>query len=116
MFKKIIFGLTICFTLAIMLISCGGGAQVVSDTTIPGVIVTRSDGLTTKIEVYVDGERTGTLAKGGKFGQKLMNGRHTVSVVHQGIRSRVLDFYIQSNRQNFSVTAFEGSGPTIRPF
>lgn len=114
MIKKLTFGLIACLCAAI--IACGASAQVIADSSIPAVIVTRADGLTSKIEVYIDGEKSGSIGKGGKYGQRLMNGRHTVSVVNNDIRSRVLDFYIQNNRQNFSVTAYENTGPTIRAF
>lgn len=116
MLKKFTYGLIVCCCASIMTVSCGNSAQILADSKIPAVIVTRADGLTSKIEVYVDGEKAGSIGKGGKFGKRLMNGRHTVSVENDGTRSRVLDFYIQNNRQNFSVTAFENSGPTIRAF
>jgi hypothetical protein len=98
------------------MVSCESTPDAAEDTTIAGVVVTRADGIPGKMDVYVDGKRTARLGRGGKWGTMLPNGRHTVSVTYKNMRSRVMDFYVINNRQNFSVNAFENTGPNIRAF
>jgi hypothetical protein len=99
-----------------MMISCWSVPNAAEDTSIAGVVVTRADGIPGKINIFIDGKKLASLGQGGKWGTMLPNGRHTVSVTYKDMRSRVMDFYIINNRQNFSVNAFENTGPNIRPF
>jgi hypothetical protein len=114
--KKSIWPVLLVVSVSFVFISCLSTPNAAVDTSVPGVIVTRADGISGKIDIYVDGKKTGSLGQGGKWGTMLPNGRHTVSVTYKNMRSRVMDFYIINNRQNFSVNAFENTGPNIRAF
>jgi hypothetical protein len=104
------------FFASLVMVSCFSAPNAVEDTSVAGIIITRADGIAGKIDIYIDGKKTGNVGQGGKWGTTLPNGRHTVSVTYNKMRSRVMDFYITNNRQNFSVNAFENTGPNIRPF
>jgi hypothetical protein len=101
---------------ALIVISCMSVPDGAQDMTMAGVIVTRADGLGGKIDIYIDGRKSAVLVQGGKWGLALQNGRHSISVVYENQRSRVMEFYISNNRQNYSVYAFQNTAPGLKPF
>ncbi|MDR2468615.1 MAG: DUF2846 domain-containing protein [Spirochaetaceae bacterium] len=115
MLKKLPFVL-IVIGLSFIAGGCLLGPDPLEDTGVPAVIVTRSDDLPGNMEVFVDGQRLAKLRPGGKWGKRLANGRHSISVTYQKKRSEVLDFRISYNRQNFRAAAFENDRPGLLPY
>ncbi|MDR2510619.1 MAG: hypothetical protein LBC77_08255 [Spirochaetaceae bacterium] len=98
---------------ALAAVSCASKKGPLEDPAVTAVIITRSDDLRGVIQVYINGEPAGKIKPGGKWGKKLGNGRHSISVVYQKKRSEVYDFQIYKNQQHFRTTAFENDRPSL---
>lgn len=119
MFKKLPFMSALCAACLLFVLGCASqqeGLDLLDDTTSSAVIVTRTDDWNGNIDVYLDGRKRTALAPGGKWGQRIKGGRHTLSITYQNKRSKVIDFMINNDRVNFKATAFKNDQPSLAPF
>ncbi|MDR2481026.1 MAG: hypothetical protein LBD07_01870 [Spirochaetaceae bacterium] len=118
MLKKLPFIAVLSLFFVFLLSDCSsaGGGDLFENSNISAVIVTRIDGLSGSMYVFVDGRKRGKLPPGGKFGWRLSNGRHSVSVTYGKKRSQVVDFMIFNNRQNFKASSYFAGDPLLEPF
>jgi hypothetical protein len=105
--------ISILFCIAFLLSSCTSDPNPIVSRA-PGIIITRRDNLAGKISVIIDGKNTAKISPSGKWGVYLHNARYTIALEYRKMRSNQMVFYIQGNRIEFDVWAYENSEPIIK--
>lgn len=99
--------------LVLFIFSCASGSSPLNDY-VSGIIITRRDSGGGGISVLINGKVAGRVPPLGRWGLKLRNGRYLLSFEHRGMRSPQFDCYIQGNRVEYDVWAYENTEPTAR--
>ena len=96
--------------------SCSAGPDPVIDDRVPAVLLTRRDTLDGIISVYIDGKAVGKVPPIGRWGYRLKNGVHTISLEYRGMKTNQLDFEIHPARKRveYDVWAFFNTQPNIQ--